>query len=164
MLKFQAKLALVTGASSGLGEAICHALANHKIPLILVSRNEEKLKKVASKLSTSTHVHPADLTNADQRKELIKLIQYFQPDLVINNAGFGLYGPTLAHPLSELEEMMELNVRALMEITIESARALYRDQKKGIIVNISSIASFFPSHRLTFIQQQKLLSTVSQRD
>jgi uncharacterized protein len=140
-----ARLALVTGASSGLGKALSYALAKQGIPLILVARNEEKLKKIALDLPPSTHIHQADLTDAEQRKELIKLIRRRQPDLVINNAGFGLYGPTLAHPLSDLCEMMELNIRALMELSVESARILLKENKKGIIFNVSSAAAFFPT-------------------
>jgi uncharacterized protein len=138
-----ARLALITGASSGLGKALCYALAKHGIPLILVARDQEKLKKVALDLPSSAHLHQADLTNAEDRKELIKLIRHRQPDLVINNAGFGLYGPTLSHPVSELKEMVEVNIHALMELSIESARALLKEGKRGIIFNISSAASFF---------------------
>jgi short-subunit dehydrogenase len=146
----QAKLALVTGASSGLGKALAYALAKQGIPLILVARNAEKLKKVTSDLPPSTHIHTADLTDAKQRKDLITLIRQRQPDLVINNAGFGLYGPTLAHPLSDLCAMVELNVQALMELSVESARVLLEENKKGIIFNISSAAAFFstPSFNL----------------
>lgn len=145
-----ARLALVTGASSGLGKALSYALSKQGIPLILVARNEEKLKKAALGLPSSTHLQIADLTNAEHRKELIKLIRQRQPDLVINNAGFGLYGPTLAHPLSDLCEMVELNIRALMELSVESTRVLLKEHKKGIIVNISSAAAFFstPSFNL----------------
>ncbi len=137
------RLALITGASSGLGKALSYALVKQGIPMILVARNEEKLKKVALDLPPSTHIHTADLTDAEQRKELIKLIRRRQPDLVINNAGFGLYGPTLVHPLSDLCEMVELNVQALMELSVESARVLLKENKKGVIFNVSSAAAFF---------------------
>jgi uncharacterized protein len=138
-----ARLALITGASSGLGKALSYALGKQGIPLILVARNEDNLKKVALDLPPSTHIHPADLTDTEQRKELIKLIRQWQPDLVINNAAFGLYGPTLAHPLSELCKMVELNVQALMELSIESAHALLKENKQGIICNVSSAIAFF---------------------
>ncbi len=137
------QLALVTGASSGLGKALCFALAKQGIPLILVARNEAQLKKVASDLSVPTQIHPADLTDAKQRKALVQRIHEQRPDLVINNAGFGLYGPALAHPLSDLQAMIELNVQALMELSVEAARALVNANQKGVICNISSAAAFF---------------------
>jgi short-subunit dehydrogenase len=139
------ELALVTGASSGLGKALSQVLAKQKIPLILVARNEEKLKKIASDLPVSSQIYKADLADPEQRKELIKLIHRQKPDLIVNNAGFGLYGPTLIHPLSDLNAMVELNIRALMELSVESARALLKEKRKGTILNISSAASFFPT-------------------
>ena len=137
------QLALVTGASSGLGKALCFALAKQGIPLILVARSEEQLKKIASSLSVPTQVLPADLTDVRQRKTVVELIHQTQPDLVINNAGFGLYGPALAHPFSDLQAMVELNVQALMELSVEAAQALIKANQKGIICNISSAAAFF---------------------
>lgn len=137
------KTALVTGASSGLGKALCIELARRQIPLILVARNEEKLRELALDLPVLTHIHVADLSQPEERKKLIQLIHHKQPDLIINNAGFGLYGPVLAHPLSDMDQMVEVNVQALMELTIESARILRKENKQGTIVNISSAAAFF---------------------
>jgi uncharacterized protein len=141
MLKVQ--LALITGGSLGLGKALAHALAKRGVPLILVARSEENLKKAAAELPPSTQIFPADLSLASDRKELIALIQKKQPDLIINNAGFGLYGPALAHPVSDLREMVEVNVQALMEISLEGAKTLLSAKKKGVILNISSAAGFF---------------------
>lgn len=138
-----AKLALVTGASSGLGKALCEALVEQHIPLILVARNEEKLKEFALTLPVPTSIHATDLSDPDERKKLVALIHQKQPDLVINNAGFGLYGPVLAHPASEMDQMVQVNVQALMELTIESASALMKAGKKGTILNVSSAAAFF---------------------
>lgn len=137
------KLALVTGASSGLGKALCEELAKRRIPLILVARNEEKLKDLALTLPVLTYIHATDLSDPAERKKLVQLIHQKQPDLVINNAGFGLYGPVLAHPSSEMDQMVQVNVQALMEITIESASALMKAGKKGTILNVSSAAAFF---------------------
>lgn len=141
MLK--SKLALVTGASSGLGKALCEALAKRQIPLIIVARNETRLKELSLNLGVLTHIHVADLSQPEERKKLIHLIQQKQPDLIINNAGFGLYGPVLSHPLSEMHQMVEVNIQALMELSIEGARTLMKNHQKGTIVNISSAAAFF---------------------
>lgn len=137
-------LALVTGASSGLGKALCQQLAKKGISLILVARDLEKLKQTAKELSVATQIFPADLTQAESRKKLIELIHAKKPDLIINNAGFGLYGPALTHPTAQFAEMVALNLQAVMEISLESARALTLAKKKGTILNISSAAAFFP--------------------
>ncbi len=137
------KLALVTGASTGLGKALCHALSKQNIPLIIVARNEHALNKLSVELPFAAEVHRADLSQPTERKGLIHLIEKRQPDLVINNAGFGLYGDALAHPVSDFNEMIEVNIQALMEITLETAKMLSEAKKKGTILNVSSAASFF---------------------
>lgn len=137
------KLALVTGASSGLGKVLCEALAAQQVEIILIARDVKQLQKVALELPTLTQVYALDLSLPKERKKLIRLIHLIQPDLVINNAGFGLYGQVLAHPLDKMDAMIEVNVQALMEISIETARALIQNNKQGTIVNISSAAGFF---------------------
>lgn len=136
-------LALITGASSGLGKALSHALSKRGTSLILTARDEEKLKAAASDLPTSTQLIPCDLSSSADRKNLVRVIQQQQPDLIINNAGFGLYGPTYAQPFSDLERMVETNVQAPMELSIEAIRTWLQSGKKGTVLNISSAAGFF---------------------
>jgi short-subunit dehydrogenase len=137
-------LALITGGSYGLGNALAHALAKRGVPLLLVARSEEHLKKAAKTLPPNTQLFCADLFLPSDRKKLVALIREKEPDLIINNAGFGLYGPALAHPVSSSLEMVEVNVQALMELSLEGAKTLLLAQKKGVILNISSAAAFFP--------------------
>jgi uncharacterized protein len=138
------KLALVTGASSGLGKALSVALSKRGIPLVLTARNEHTLKQAALGLPDSTQLICCDLSKPEDRKKLLGVIQERKPDLIINNAGFGLYGPALSHSTSDLKEMIEVNAQALMELSLEGARALLKDKKKGTILNISSATAFFP--------------------
>lgn len=138
------KLALITGASSGLGKALSIALSKQGIPLLLTARSEDKLSALASSLPTACEILPCDLTLREDRLKLIAYIQKKQPDLIINNAGFGLYGPATSLPLEALEEMVEVNVEALMELSVEGAKALQSAQKTGTILNISSATAFFP--------------------
>jgi short-subunit dehydrogenase len=139
----KAKLALVTGASSGLGKALCIELAKQGIPLALVARDENKLKELAAHLSVPTSIHSFDLSLAENRQQLIHWIRNQRPDLVINNAGFGLYGPVLTHSSSALNQMLAVNIQAVTELTVESARVLRENNQSGTIINISSAASFF---------------------
>lgn len=137
-------LALITGASSGLGKALSQALSKRGTSLILVARDEEKLKQAALDLPSSTQLIPCDLSNPKERKKLIEVIRKQQPDLIINNAGFGLYGPAHSHPYSDLEEMIETNIQAVVELSTEAVRTWIEVGKVGTILNISSAAAFFP--------------------
>jgi short-subunit dehydrogenase len=138
------QLAIVTGASSGLGKALCQALAAQNIPLILVATNEEKLQNLASTLSVPCQIYAIDLKDGQERKKFLSWLTTQSPDLIINNAGCGLYGPALAHSTAEQSANVELNVQALLEITLEGARALLKQKRQGTIMNISSAAAFFP--------------------
>ncbi len=129
-LKPSFKLALVTGASSGIGKALVDFLASKNIEVIGTSRTNSTF--------------PLDLSDRDQRKQLLDLITEKKPDLIINNAGFGFYGPTLSLSIDEQLKMVEVNVNALMEISIHSARTLIEAGKQGTILNISSAGAFFP--------------------
>ncbi len=137
-------LALITGASSGLGRALSLALSKRGYDLILTARNEKELKITALNLPLSTEIVPCDLANPEDRSKLVRIIQEKRPDLIVNNAGFGLYGPAHSHPVSTLEEMVEVNVQALMELSITGAQTLLSSGKKGTILNISSAAAFSP--------------------
>lgn len=138
------RLALVTGASCGLGKALCQALAAYHIPLLLVARRKEKLEEIAKTLSVPTQIYPVDLNNVQERQKFLLWLTTQAPDLIINNAGAGLYGPALAHSTESQSAIVELDVQALLEITLQSARALLEQKKQGTILNVSSAAAFFP--------------------
>lgn len=137
-------LALITGATSGLGKALSQLLAEKGVPLFLVARNQKKLEALQKELPTSTLTFVCDLASKKEREALLIAIKAHAPDLIINNAGFGLYGPVLSHDLSSSQEMMQVNVDAVIEISITAAQTLREQQSKGTIVNISSSAAFFP--------------------
>ena len=132
-------LALITGASSGIGEALARLLAQKNIPLILTGRNRDRLQALAAELQAEWLA----LDLAKDRKPLLDLIQTRAPDLVINNAGFALYGPALHSTLKEQKEIFEVNGTAVLEISLEAARALKSAKRSGVICNISSIAGEF---------------------
>lgn len=138
------KLALITGATSGIGEALCTLLASKGIPLIITGRNEQKLQDLSTRLKVPVITCAADLVQPAQRKKVAALIETHIPDLVINNAGAGLYGDVLDFPLQEQMEILEVNANAVLELTIAAAKALKEHQKKGTILNVASAAAFFP--------------------
>lgn len=137
-------LALVTGATSGLGELLARLLASKKIPLILTGRNSDKLQSLKGELQRQVHVQTvqADLETSEGRKRVVEAIHQYAPDLVINSAGFGVYGDVLMNETDLQLNMLQLNANALIELTIETARTLATVGRKGTIMNISSAAAF----------------------
>lgn len=120
------KRALITGSSSGLGKGLADFLEKQGIEVIRMGSKD------------------FDLTNSTERKKLLDLISEKSPDLVVNNAGFGLYGPSLDLTTCEQLKMIEINCAALVEISLHAAATLRKNQKKGTILNISSAAAFIP--------------------
>jgi short-subunit dehydrogenase len=144
MNKIPFSLSLVTGATSGIGEAVAKLLANKGINLILCGRNEEKLKTLADELSKKVEVScvTADLEDQAGRRKVIETIHQRAPDLVINNAGRGFYGDALTGKTEESMKLMEVNGMAVMELTLEAARTLVSVNKPGVILNVSSVAGY----------------------
>lgn len=139
-------LALVTGATSGIGKALCRLLANHKVNLIISGRSEERLTQLQNELNSKVKIMSvkSDLASEEGRQKLIQILHEQSPDLIINNAGFGAYGEALTYPIHEQELILEVNGKAVLELTLEGARALISKGKKGVILNVSSAASFLP--------------------
>lgn len=138
------KWALVTGASSGIGEHLSRLLAEKGINVILHGRNQVRLRALAQELSqkVSVQVVAADLADSKERQRVIEAILQFTPELVVNNAGFGSYGEALSHTLTEQTEILEVNGSALLQITLEAARVLINKKSKGVILNVASAAAF----------------------
>ena len=136
----------MTGASSGIGRALCELLAKEGIHLLITGRNKLNLYKIADELRRYVNivVYPADLTNHEERAKIVEKIQQLAPDLVINNAGYGLYGLGTDLGSKAQLDMIELNVSALVEITTEAGKAMMEAHHPGVIMNISSVAAFMP--------------------
>ena len=143
------KTALVTGASSGIGEAFARELASRKNNLILVARSQDKLEKLATELSSTyqieTEVIVRDLTDLAAGQTLFDAVSAkgLTVDLLINNAGFGDYGAFADRPLSKQLAMVQLNIMALVELT-GLFLPLMQQRQNGAIINVSSIAGFQP--------------------
>lgn len=153
---------LLTGATSGVGEALAYLLANQGCSLILSGRNEEKLRLLERELQAE-EVIPCDLNERPQRERLITCIRETLPELVINNAGFAIYGDALTIPVAEQLAILRVNAEAALELTLETARALIAAGKKGTVVNISSIAGEHPCPGMSVYGASKaFLTSVSQ--
>ena len=155
-------IALVTGASCGIGEALCYLLADQGYDLIMTARSLEKMEKIAEKLRSKVRVDiiPADLANLEERKVLLSEIENRKPDLVINNAGFSYYGSFEGIPKADLLKMIEVNCKALVEITSVASRVM---SSGGVIMNVSSVASFIPfPYNATYAATKAFVTSFSQ--
>jgi uncharacterized protein len=139
-------LALVTGASSGIGEALVYLLAEKGINLIIHGRNIENLHRIQQELMTKVNIEivNADLALSEGRNQVINIIQKRMPDLVINNAGFGLYGNAISHEIAKQVEILEVNAHSVLELTLATAKSLLASGKSGVILNVSSCAGEIP--------------------
>lgn len=136
--------AIITGASSGIGESLARLLADQGIALILTGRDTKRLEAIADDLQHKVPVTSwtLDLLKPEDLAKLTRIIHEEVPDLVINNAGAGLYGDVLTYETAEQLEIYNLNATIPMQLTIESARALMTAGRKGVILNLSSTAAY----------------------
>jgi len=143
------KLALITGASGGIGEAFARQLAALGKDLILVARSENKLQALAEELSAArgvqTHVIAADLGCPDAARPIFDETGRLglEVDLLINNAGYGKGGEFTDLDFDVQADMIRLNVNSLVELTRLYLPAM-RQRKRGGVINVGSTASFQP--------------------
>lgn len=133
--------ALITGASSGIGREIAIYLDKMGIETVLVARREDKLRELASKLNTKSTLIPLDLSKPGEAEKLFSLTGDI--DILINNAGFGVFGEFDATPLDRELELINLNITALHTLT-KLYLPEFKKKNSGYILNVSSLASFFP--------------------
>src|SRR5437667_2737045 len=140
---------LITGASSGIGEAFARKLATQGHDLVLVARSEDKLIALCNELGRNHNIRAQyvalDLSEPDAPARLLAETRErnLEIDFLINNAGFGSMGDfTKLDPESELK-MIDLNVRSLVELT-HRFLAPMRERKSGSIINVASTAAFQP--------------------
>ena len=144
---YKGSTALITGASGGLGEAFAEELAGRGSHLVLVGRSEEKLQALARRLerqsNITTTVLTADLASANEVDQLISDLKTrrIDVDLLINNAGFGVFQRFLETPLARQIEEIDVNVRAVVSLTHALAPGMVA-RRKGGVINISSSAGF----------------------
>jgi short-subunit dehydrogenase len=143
-----AQVALITGASSGLGEQFAHRFARDGHDVILVARNEARLNALAERLRTSkvrTFVMPFDLAEPQTPRRLFEAVKEkgLEVDFLVNNAGFGTNGPFLDLALERELEMVQVNCTALLELTHRFVGPM-RARGRGRVLNIASTAGFQP--------------------
>jgi len=139
---------LITGASGGIGYEFAKLLARDHFNLVLVARSEDKLTQVANELRPHgilVKTIPLDLSSPSAPKSLFEQLQRenIAIDILINNAGFGAYGEFAKMPESKVLGQIDLNIRALTELTRLFLPAMIA-RKNGRIMNVASVAGFQP--------------------
>lgn len=137
---FKDKIVIVTGASSGIGEAIARLLSKRGAKVILAARRQNKLETLQKELEKSIAIE-TDVTQEKSVKNLVaQTMQKFgRIDLLINNAGVLVHKPMAETTMEEIRAVMETNFFAAVSCT-NIALPIMKKQKSGIIVNIASIA------------------------
>jgi uncharacterized protein len=151
--------ALITGASSGIGEAMVHLLGASGTPQVVVARRAERLLELADRYP-SVEVLTADLTTADGVAAVAARIgsEDAPIDLVVNNAGFGTSGAFETLDPDRLDDEIALNVRALTRLS-HAALAAMIPRRRGYLLNVSSVASFQPAPKLAVYAATKAYVT-----
>ena len=140
--------ALITGASSGIGLELAREFASHRHDVILVARSEEKLRALARELESNgvrADVVAADLSSPSSPRTIVEAFasQGREIDVLVNNAGYGLFGRFLETPLATELDMIQVNIVALTELTKRVLPGMIA-RKRGRILNLASTAAFLP--------------------
>lgn len=141
-------VALITGASSGIGMDLARVFAARGHELVLVARREDRLKALAEEIAASGRPPPVVLALDLERRDAVSMlaaelsVRGLEPGFVINNAGFGLSGAAEQLSRDEQLAMVDLNVRAVTELSLAFVDSLERH--RGGILNVASTAAFLP--------------------
>lgn len=137
------KYALVTGASSGIGRDMARELSRRGYALILVARRRDRLEELQCTLPAPVTILPMDLSKEENCRKLHASLQGKPIDILINNAGFGVFGPFAESSLDKELEMLDTNIRAVHILTKLFLQDFLK-RNHGYILNTSSSAAFLP--------------------
>jgi uncharacterized protein len=140
------RAAVVTGASSGIGEAIALELARRGYQLVLVARRTDRLYSLASSLSSKSHVLPADLSSRTDRAALPERVAALglEPDILINNAGLSVSAAVAKSVPEEQLNLVEVDVVAVVDLCSRFLPGMV-ERGRGAVLNVSSLAGFSPT-------------------
>lgn len=159
------KVALVTGAGSGIGEAIATLLHEEGAKVVLAGRNKDKLQNVANQLAQdSVKVVPTDVTKKEEVDELIKIAQqtFGGLDIVINSAGQMLSSKITDYQVDEWDSMIDVNIKGTL-YTAQAALPTMLEQSSGHLINIASISGFEVTKSSTIYSATKVaVHTITQ--
>lgn len=132
---------LITGASSGFGRDMARILSDKGYDIIAVARREDKLLELKAELKTNVEIVVCDLSTEEGARSLFRYAK--ETDILINNAGFGVFGEFEKTELDSEMKMLDTNVRALHILTKIFLKE-FKEKNSGYILNVASLAAFFP--------------------
>jgi hypothetical protein len=141
-------VALITGASAGIGADLARVFAGHGHELVLAARRADRLNALADEIAASGRPRPAVLAVDLERRDAAATLaadlseRGLEPAYVVNNAGFGLSGRAAALSRDEQLAMIDLNIRALTDLSLRFVDSLARH--RGGLLNVASVAAFLP--------------------
>jgi short-subunit dehydrogenase len=159
MLAAAKPVAVITGASSGIGVALARVFAEHGHEVVLTARRGAELAAAASTIGVNGHGRPhvltVDLARPDAADTLADALaeRGLEPQYVVNNAGFGLLGRATTLSRADQRAMIDLNAGALTDLSLRFVDSLERH--RGGILNVASIASFIPGPGMTVYHATK---------
>jgi NADP-dependent 3-hydroxy acid dehydrogenase YdfG len=144
MSEIQNKVVIITGASSGLGEATAKRLAKHGAKLMLAARREDRLKKLVAEIEQdggTVKYQVTDVSDRSQVEDLAKATQqaYGRIDVLVNNAGLMPLSPLDEIKVEEWEKMIDVNIKGVL-YGVAAVLPIMRQQQSGHIINLSSVA------------------------
>src|SRR5205085_679512 len=152
-------VALITGASSGIGAALAHVFAQNGHEVVLAARRVPQLAEIAARIAAaghrSPHILPVDLGREDGTEWLAQELaaRNLEPAYLVNNAGYGLLGPAAKLDRAEQLAMIDLNCRTLTDLSLRWVNSLARH--RGGILNVASISGFIPGPGMTVYNASK---------
>lgn len=135
--------ALITGASSGLGRDMARILSGMGYDLILAARNEAAMEELKKELKTSVRIVPVDLSSQDACFDLYEKTKDENIDILINNAGFGVFGNFCKTDLDTELNLIDVNIKALHILTKLFLKDFVK-RDSGYIMNVASLAGIMP--------------------
>jgi len=139
--------ALITGATAGIGYELARIFAAHQFNLVLVARNEQRLSGLAADLRSKHNIQsrplPKDLASPSAPREIFAELAEVPVSVLVNNAGFGTYGPFASTEPKIETAMAQVNMIALMELTHLFLQPML-SRRSGRILNVASTAAFQP--------------------
>jgi short-subunit dehydrogenase len=141
------RLALITGASSGIGAAFARAYAERDCDLILVARREDRLRalgdELAAKHGITTTPLAVDLSDRDATQHIVATLGDLSPDILINNAGFSIAQTFLASDWAEQRDFLQVQIMTAVELCRALMPAMV-ERRWGRVINVASVVAYSP--------------------